>query len=193
MNLSDTDYNTLRELQRQSSHKRNYVKITVLLMVHLGEAPEKISAYLGVSVSTISRYVSAYETDGLSAYLANHYQGYDGKLTPTELAQLDAELTTHFYTSSAEVCAFVSTTFGKTYTRNGIVPVLHRLKYSYKKTKSVPCDANPAKQAEFVAQFEALMTNLPVADQVYFADAVHPQHNTRPTYGWIKQGTEIVY
>ena len=27
-------------------------------------------------------------------------------------------------------------------------------------------------------------------DPVYFADATHPQHNSVPSYGWIKKGQE---
>ena len=41
MKLSDTDYSLLRELQQNEKHKRNYVKITVLLMLHLGKVQKR--------------------------------------------------------------------------------------------------------------------------------------------------------
>jgi transposase len=66
--------------------------------------------------------------------------------------------------------------------------LLHRIGFCYKKTKQVPCEANLAKQAEFVCNFEKLLTDLPEHVAVFFTDAVHPQHNTRSTYGWIAKG-----
>ncbi|MDX2304931.1 MAG: hypothetical protein NW226_19120 [Microscillaceae bacterium] len=35
--LSTEAYENLRKMQRSEKHKRNYIKITVLLMLHLGE------------------------------------------------------------------------------------------------------------------------------------------------------------
>jgi hypothetical protein len=49
-----------------------------------------------------------------------------------------------------------------------------------KKTKAVPCKADPEKQAEFVKELEKLFNELSNNEVVYFNDAVHPQHNTRP-------------
>lgn len=48
MKLAENEYKLLRELQHLSKHKRNYVKITVLLMLHLGENEDKIALFLGI-------------------------------------------------------------------------------------------------------------------------------------------------
>jgi DNA-binding NarL/FixJ family response regulator len=57
MKLSDTDYSLLRELQQNEKRKRNYVKITVLLMLHLGKSAEEIGLCLGISAATVSNSV----------------------------------------------------------------------------------------------------------------------------------------
>jgi len=69
MKLSDTDYSLLRELQQNEKHKRNYVKITVLLMLHLGKSAEEIGLCLGISAATVSNYEKKYEQLGLDSYL----------------------------------------------------------------------------------------------------------------------------
>jgi hypothetical protein len=53
MKLTDSEYKLLREIQQNEKHKRNYVKVTVLLMLHLGESLEKISIFLGISTQTV--------------------------------------------------------------------------------------------------------------------------------------------
>jgi len=50
--------------------------------------------------------------------------------------------------------------------------------------------ADPAKQKAFVADLEQQMSQLPLDEVVYFTDAVHPQHNTRPDNGWIEVGQQ---
>jgi DNA-binding NarL/FixJ family response regulator len=72
MQLSEEEYQLLRELQQNEKHKRNYVKVTVLLMLHLGESEEKISIFLGISVGTISNYKHFYKASGLDTYLESH-------------------------------------------------------------------------------------------------------------------------
>lgn len=47
MKLSEAEYKSLRAMQRNERHKRDYVKITVLLMLHLGQSIEIIALSLG--------------------------------------------------------------------------------------------------------------------------------------------------
>lgn len=190
MRLTDPDATKLRDLQRQTHEKRAYVKITTLLMLHLGDSPERISASLGISVTTIDRYESVYLSEGLEVYLADSYSGYWGKLTSAQLAALTTELRARLYRTSADIATYIERTFGVCYTPKGLTALLHRLGFSYKKTKSVPCAADLAKQVEYLQVFKKLMVELPAGDVVYFLDAVHPQHNTRPAYGWIPTGEE---
>lgn len=48
---------------------------------------------------------------------------------------------------------------------------MHRIGFEYKKTKQVPCKADPPAQAEFVSQFEKLQANKTAAEVQYFVDA----------------------
>ena len=190
VSLTDNERTHLRVMQRQAQHKKNYVKITLLLGLADGNPMASLCALLGIDTATGYRYIETYQSKGLSAYLSNQYLGFWGKLNSFQLAALQTELVQNFYTDSQSVADWIAQTFGISYTAEGLVPLLRRLGFSYKKTKSVPCEAQLDKQRDFVVEFEQLMDTLKDDEAVFFADAVHPQHNTRSTWGWIAQGKE---
>ncbi|NJL77540.1 MAG: IS630 family transposase, partial [Saprospiraceae bacterium] len=95
------------------------------------------------------------------------------------------------YATSQEIVSFILSKFGITYTCTGLVFLLHRLGFSYKKTKLVPCEVNVAAQKSFVEQLNTLVLEAKQSgDVIYFADGVHPQHNTKSAYAWIEKGQE---
>jgi hypothetical protein len=69
------------------------------------------------------------------------------------------------------------------------IKLLSRLGYEYRKPKGLPRVASEEKQAEFIALYERLLNGLGADDVVYFADAVHPEYQTKPSYGWVKAGS----
>lgn len=145
---------------------------------------------VGISQKTVTSYENSYQTKGLDSYLEDHYKAYSGKLRESEQGVLSEELNTNLYINTAQIGAFINERFGKRYTSQGLATLLHRLGFSYKKTKLVPCQADIAKQVAFVAELEALRAGLEEEEAIYFVDAVHPQHNTRSGYGWIQTGKE---
>ena len=74
--LSKNERKLLREIQRNEKYKRDYVKVTVLLMLDLGETPQKIGFFLGIDDGTVYRHLENYRTNGLDKYLGNNYLGY---------------------------------------------------------------------------------------------------------------------
>ena len=62
------------------------------------------------------------------------------------------------------------------------------LVWVYKKPKAVPGKANRLAQEEFLENIEQKLAENPDKVAVYYADGVHPQHNTHCSYGWIKRG-----
>jgi transposase len=190
MRLSNKEFLLLRELQQNERHKRNYVKITVLLMLHLGNSAENIALCLGISTGTVANYQKRYQQEGLDNYLEDNYVAYQGKLSAEEQQLLDDELESGIYQNTAQIVRLVAQRFKKIYSRPGIVALLHRLGFTYKKTKTVPCEADTAKQEACVEALLALKESLTEQEALYFVDAVHPQHNTRSAYAWIKVGQE---
>jgi hypothetical protein len=69
--------------------------------------------------------------------------------------------------------------------------MLRRLGFEYCKPKALPRVADEDKQAEFIAFYQDLMTKLPADKALYFADAVHPEHQTEPAFGWVRKGSSL--
>lgn len=65
---------------------------------------------------------------------------------------------------------------------------MHRLDYVYKKPELVPGNPDTEAQELFVEQYENFMLSKPDDVEVVFVDAVHPEHNSQPAYGWIRRG-----
>ncbi|MEJ6609791.1 MAG: hypothetical protein QNL63_08685, partial [Paracoccaceae bacterium] len=63
--------------------------------------------------------------------------------------------------------------------------MLGRLGFEYRKPRVLTRVADEDKQAEFIAFYQDWMTKLPANEAVYFADAVHPEHQTKPAFGWV--------
>ena len=181
-------------MQRREKDKRRHVKITTLLMLDGGFTPEQIAFTFGIDVSTIYRYVEKYRASNLGDYLHDAYTAYEGKLTVDQLGELEAELRGRLYSRAADICAWIRERFGVVYTPSGVVPLLKRRGFVYKKTRQVPAKADPEAQEAFLARLDELLKGAEhssAGDSVYFCDAVHPQHNTRPSWGWIAVAEEF--
>lgn len=186
--LSESEYAELRQLQRNMVGTSDYVKVTCILMFVNGRTPKSISEDLGIALSSIYRYVGLYKEEGLSGLLGESYKGYWGRLDSFQISALRNELKTNLYTEAKSVANWIQKTFGIVYTPQGVVDLLNRIGFTYKKTTEVPCEADATKQVEFAAELSVLLKEKDSTSVVYYADGVHPTHNSRSTYAWIEKG-----
>lgn len=189
--LDENTRTHLRRLQRFSKDKRIYIKSTVLLMLDQGFPAPAIAAALGIDDSTVYRYQKRYEEEGLDNYLATFYKAYTGRLSACELKALSSLLDESLYISCQEIGQLIASRFDKAFSLSGIRYLLKRLGFTYKKTRSVPSKADPASQQEFLETFFQLLKGLKSNEVIYFNDAVHPLHNTRSDFGWIRKGHQF--
>lgn len=187
--LPENERKVLREIQRQNN-KREYVKATTLLMLDMGETPQKTAVCLGIDDSTVYRHLENYQTQGLDKFLGGNYFGYWGKLSSLNIVELRKELNAQLYETCQEICAWVERRFSVKYTAEGMCDLLHRIGFVYKKTKQIPMKVDEAAQAEFIKQFEQLQAAKEADEVHYFIDAVHPTLNSETSYGWIEKGAE---
>lgn len=191
--LTDTERADLRAQQKSERGSDLYIRITVLLMSDSGFSVSEIELSLGIDQTTVNRYFRLYESAGLDAYLTLNYVGYSGKLTEAQTTILDKELQDYLYINTYEIRDFIKSEFDIDFKPSGLSKLLHRLGFSYKKTKQEPCNADPIEQAAFLEEMTQILDEIEAnqADSVaYFLDAVHPQHNTKSAYAWIKKGQE---
>lgn len=189
--LDDDTIKRLRLLQRKHKDKRVYIKVTVLLMLHQGCTAQMIAESLGIDDSTVYRYQQGFADLGLDDYLKDFFVAYSGQLTEEEEQLLRSEIRQGLYINSKQVAAYIQLKFGVRYSLSAVVKLLHRLGFSYKKTKGVGLKANRELQEQFVKELTDILAQSNDNQVVYFNDAVHPQHNTRPDYGWIYKGEDF--
>jgi len=60
LELSFEEVEILKELQRNEKYKKDYVKITTLLMLNLSCGFDLVGKYLGMDSSTVRRYLNTY-------------------------------------------------------------------------------------------------------------------------------------
>ncbi len=165
-------------------------RANAILLLDDGESCVQIGKFLYLDDDTIRTWFKLYTEFGWHSLADDGWQGGNSQLTSDQETALSEWLEGHLSRSSGEVRAWMAATFGVSYSHSGCLKLLHRLGFEYRKPKALPRVADEEKQAEFIAYYEHLMTSLPADETVYFADAVHPQHQTKPAFGWVKKGSK---
>lgn len=194
--LTEEQIKELRKEHKTIRDKRLADRIKAVLMLNNGFTYEQVERALLLDEVTLRRYLKAFQEifpkQGLKPFLELHYAGSQTKLTKTQQSELKAHLANseHIYLTAKEVTEFVKSTYQVRYSVIGITKLLHRLGFVYKKPKLVPAKADVVKQQQFLDEYFKLKEQLADEDQIYFLDATHPTHNTRPAYGWILKGVD---
>lgn len=170
--------------------KDAYMKLSVLVMLDEGESFERIAVILGISQGTVRNCRHKYEADGLPKYLDRHYVPYTGRLSNEALAAVEAEVSSGLYTTSLQLVDYIERAFGQKYSQSAARAILHKLGFVHKKTSEVPSKFDEAQQDGFLEQLKPFLNEIGENEAVFFTDAVHPQHNTRSSYAWVKKGQE---
>ena len=186
--LSKEQASALRLAHRQIKNKKLADRIKVLLSLNTGHDLAEVASILLLDEVTLRRYVSLYKEKGIDGLLECQYHGGTSRLSDREQEALDRYLVNHTLTTAQIVQAHVQSTYEKKYSIIGVIKLLHRMGFSYKKPKVVPGKVSVAAQEIFLQTYKDLREKLGIKDHIYFSDATHPTHNTKPSYGWIKKG-----
>lgn len=188
--LSITEKQALLDAHKSCKHKRYADRIKTILLLEEGLDYQTIASYLLLDDSALRNYYKRYQTGGLNGLLSDNYIGGLSYLSPSELIELEAHLTSHMYLHSKGIQHYIETTYGVCYTVAGVRVLLARLNFVYKKTKHLPGKGDLEKQYAFEKSYRKLKKGLGENDEIYFMDGVHPLHNSINCNGWIKKGTE---
>lgn len=178
---------TLHRLQRDRK-KADRVKAVVLL--GSGWTVAMVAEALLVDEKTVRLWFEKYVHGGENELLTMFYAGKEPSLSETQQQELARHLDENTYLDSKTIARYIKQTYGVSYKPSGVKDLLHRLGFVYKKPKHVPGKLDPVKQEAFLIEYAKLRKTKGKNDPVYFADAVHPQFNSIPSYGWIRCGTD---
>ena len=188
--LSSKEIAELERSHRSLRDKRQADRVKAVLALSKDWSAAQIAEILLFDEKTTRHYFDRYQQGGLQALLEDNYSGAESRLDEHQMSELDAYLEEHILPDAKSVIAHIDNQYGVGYSVSGVTDLLHRLGFSYKKPTHVPGKQDPVKQQAFLGDYEQIKADKGENDPIYFTDATHPQHNSVPSYGWIKKGQE---
>jgi transposase len=182
----------LEALIRRPSEKHGVARrANAVLLLDDGWSCEAVARALYLDDDTVRGWHERFMAGGADALAEFGWKGSQGKLTSAEEAELTEALSERMFESTAAVTAEIARRFGKSFSKQGAIKLLHRLGFEYRKPKGLPAKTDAAAQEAFVAHYEKLLNGLGANEVVYFVDAVHPEHQSRPAHGWVRRGEAV--
>jgi transposase len=158
--------------------RRVYQRLTAVLAVAAGKTREEVAELLGVGLTQLGEWLRVFRHQGLDALGEIHNKGDPGHLTPHQVEQLKAKVSTGCFRNSDQIRHWVQSTFAVGYSPSGVKDLLKRIGVTYHKVTGFLWKANPDKQRAFVErvarhQREAERPGAPRTRR-YYVDACHP-------------------
>lgn len=166
-------------------------RANAMLLVDDGLSCMEVAKVLYLDDDTVRGWHERYRSGGLDELILFDWHGRAGHLSEEQEAELSAHLEERLYRDTSEVAAHIRASYGVIYSQSGCIKLLHRLSFEYKRPESLPAQADEAKQAAFIEDYEKLLRGLGDDEAVYFADGVHPEYQSRPAHGWVKKGDKV--
>ena len=177
----------LRVEHRLTRDRRVADRIKAVLLYDKGWTYSSIAEALMIDEETVSQHVHDYQEN---KKLKPENGGSTSKLTDAQAQELLLHIDSTTYLKAQEICVYVESTYGITYTVSGMTSWLHGHGFSYKQPKGVPAKADPVKQEAFIQAYESLLNTTPEDEPIEFGDGVHPTMATKVTCGWIRKGQD---
>ena len=149
--LSEQQKQQLRQKHRKNKKKKQADRVKTILVLDAGYRYKEIATILLLDESTLRRYFKEYQEGSLDNLLQDAYNKQKkGKLTKEEEKELSEHISNEQYCTAKEVQTHVEKVYGKTYSERGMINLLHRLGFVYKKPKPEPSKANREEQEAFI-------------------------------------------
>ena len=161
------------------------------MLLDLGWSCERVAAAFLLDDDTVRDWYRAYERGGVEGLKSFGHEGGSSRLTDEQEVALGDWVDVHCPRSIRKVGAWVRRTYGLSYSRSGLIALLHRLGFDYRKPETMPRGLDDAKQQAFIDRYENLLNTMGADEAVVFVDAVHPTHQVRPAGCWARRDVAI--
>jgi len=183
--LTHQERETLKARHKVERDKRVCDRIKAVLLSDEGWSYRQIAHVLLLSEDAVQKHINDFQ---LLKKLHTENGGSASRLSASQAADIEKHLREHTYLHAKDIVAYVKATYGVEYTVAGMTNWLTEHGFSYKKPAVVPGKANREAQKAWIEEYQKLKANLKNDEAICFIDGVHPTHNPKPTYGWIKRG-----
>jgi transposase len=189
-------------VKRQREYHGVARRANALLVLDDGKSCVDIAQVLYLDDDTVHGWHKQYLAESWDTVAYDGSKGGQSRLAFAQRVALCAWLEERFSRSTVEICTYVTAQSDLRYSHSGCVKLLARLCFEYRKPKTPPRVADVAKQVEFIAMYENMRNSLANDAAVYFVpsrhfqsntcqamEAVHPEYQSKPAFGWVKKGT----
>ncbi|WP_133131292.1 IS630 family transposase [Legionella yabuuchiae] len=183
--LEATEREKLIRQHRREKNRKICDRIKAVLLFDRDYSYQEIAHILLLDDDTVRRHINDYFA---KHKLTIESGGSSSHLNVEHTVMLKAHLDENTYLYVKDICEFVKSKFSISYSISGMTKWLKNQGYRYKKPQPVPGKVNSQAQEDFKVYYEELKNKAGDEEPIYFADSVHPQHQTRLAYGWIQKG-----
>lgn len=163
-------------------------RANALLLLDDGRSASFAAEVLFLDPDTVRGWRRDFAERGPASVELSAYPAREGHLTAAQEAKARERFRAHPPRDTNEVRAWLLEAFGVEYSRPGAIKLMHRLGFEWVKPERLPKQADREAQEAFIKSYESLMNGLRPDEKVVFADAVHPEHQSRPAHGWFHKG-----
>ena len=183
LDQSEREYLESQHKSERDGRVRDRIK--AVLLYNKGWSYRRIAEALFITPEAARQHTLDYEG---ARRLSPKNGGSFSKLNKAQSQMLEDYLQQHTYTYAKDIVAFVWDQFEIQYTVSGMTQWLRHHGFSYKKPAVVPAKANKQAQQNWIETYQKLKESLSEDETICFMDGVHPTHNAKPAYGWIRKG-----
>ena len=189
----------LREMEKKVLNKyaSTKIKIIVALDIIIPEGArwwtqKDLAGLFWLSEDTITKIKQEFLDcdEDFGKWLDSDYGGGNNKkLTIEQEQELSKFVSDNMFCSSAIIQDYIFTTYQQFYSISGVISLLHRLDFTYKKPILVPDKMNYDRQLQWLEYYTCLKEQSKQnGSLILFGDACHPTHNTITQGCWQKIG-----
>src|SRR5262249_16561601 len=157
--LTQDQINELRRAHRACKDKREADRIKAIYSLAVGHSIQEVTSILMIDEETLRNYVKRYQEGGIQKLITDNYKGSSAKLSAAELEELDLHLQQKTYLAVEAIITHVKQTYNVEYSQSGMTDLLHRIGFTYKKSKLVPAKADAEEQEQFLVEVEKTRKN----------------------------------
>jgi transposase len=187
--MQKLDRTQKRQLERELKKTRMVSernRLCVILGHDDGLSVDELAAVLRVTRATVYNYLNDFWTKDKTSEASR--SGRPSKLTDHQSELLEKHLSEVTYLKVKDICAYVKSAFGVSISRAAMTSWLKSKDFVFKCPMKVPGKLNPELQKSHIEKYRHLKAVLGPDERIYFVDAVHPEHQSQATRGWIRKG-----
>ena len=187
--LSPADRAALVEITKDGTEENRVCRrANAILLLDQGMTFREVARVLFIDDSTIRLWLKAFQDGGVEALVLFDLKGGACALSTVQLDELRAWATETLPPSTTEVGQFIRERFGINYGRSGLIKLMNRIGFEWKKPEPVPARTDAESQQKFIDAHEDLRNSLGPDEVIVYADAVHPTHQAKPAGCWQPRG-----